>query len=240
MRLQSGRLPMALDKSLIASLPLFAGFAPEALDAVLAEARSQRFARNAHVFEQGAEATSFFLLLHGRVRAYKVSPAGEQIVVRFVGPGELFGVAKAIGAEVYPANAVAVVDSVALVWASASWPGLAAKHPSLSQGMMRMLGERLQESQARLAEIATQEVERRVAHALLRLAAQGGTRQADGVSFDFPISRQDIAEMTGTTLFTVSRIFTAWEASGLLTTGRQKIHIRDPHRLVVLAEGTSR
>lgn len=230
---------MALDKSLIASLPLFADFAPEALDSVLAGARSQHFARNAHVFEQGAPAASFFLLLHGRVRAYKITPTGEQIVARFVGPGELFGIAKAIGAEVYPANAAAVVDSVALVWPSTLWPGMAAKYPALSQGMMRTLGERLQESQTRLAEIATQEVERRVASALLRLAAQGGRKEADGVSFDFPISRQDIAEMTGTTLFTVSRIFSAWEACGILTTGRQKIHIRDPHRLAVLADGPS-
>jgi CRP-like cAMP-binding protein len=230
---------MALDKSLIASLPMFADFTPEALDSMLAGARSQHYARNAHVFEQGAEATSFFLLLHGRVRAYKVTPTGEQIVVRFVGPGEFFGIANAIGADAYPAHAVAVIDSVALVWQSALWPAMTAKHPSLSQGMMRVLGERLQESQARLAEIATQEVERRVASALLRLAAQGGRKEADGVSFDFPISRQDIAEMTGTTLFTVSRIFSAWEAGGLLSTGRQKVFIRDPHRLAVLADGLS-
>ena len=197
---------MALDRSLIASLPVFSTFAPEELDDVLAAARSQRFAKNAHVFEQGAAADSFFLLLHGRVRAYKVSPAGEQIVIRYVNPGDLFGVANAIGVTTYPANAVAVVDSVAVVWPSAIWAGLAARHPPLAGGLMRTLGERLQESQTRLVEISTQEVERRVANALMRLAAQGGRKEYDGVAFDFPISRQDIAEMTGTTLFTVSRI----------------------------------
>lgn len=228
---------MPLDKSLIATLPLFQGFAPAALEEILVHARSQRFIKNSHVFEQGAPAESFFLLLHGRVRAYKISPSGEQIVIRYVGPGELFGVANAIGAKVYPAHALAVVDSVALVWPSSQWADMAAKHPALAGGLMRTLGERLQESQARLVEISTQEVERRVANMLLRLAAQGGRKDDDGIGFDFPISRQDVAEMTGTTLFTVSRVFAAWEASGLISTGRQKVVIRDPHRLATLAEG---
>jgi CRP-like cAMP-binding protein len=228
---------MPLDRSLISSLPLFDGFAPEALDEMLAEARSQRTPKGVHVFAQGAQATSYFLLLHGRVRACKVTSAGEQIVMRFVGPGELFGVAPAIGAKVYPANAVAAVDSVVLAWPAAAWSALAARHSSLAAGLMRALGERLEEAQTRIAEMSTQAVERRVANALLRLAAQGGRREGEGVAFDFPISQQDIAEMTATTLFTVSRIFTAWEAAGLIATGRQKILIRDPHGLAVLAEG---
>jgi CRP-like cAMP-binding protein len=230
---------MRLDRSLIASLPVFAGFSSEQLDDVVSRAKSQRFAKNAHVFEQGGEATSFFLLLDGRIRAYKVSPGGEQIIVRFVGPGEMFGVANAIGSAHDPANALAVVDSVALAWPSQAWPAMSAKHPALAVGMMRMLGRQLHESQARLAEISNQEVERRVANMLLRLAAQGGRKEENGIGFDFPISRQDIAEMTGTTLFTVSRILTAWEATDLVATGRQKIVIRDPHRLTVLAEATA-
>jgi len=230
---------MPLDRSLISTLPLFAGFAPEELDDVLAGARSQHEPKNTPLFEQGAEATRFFLLLHGRVRAYKVTPAGEQIVMRFVGPGELFGVAPAMGARTYPANAAAVVDSVVLVWPSAIWPAMEARHPRLVGGMMRTLGEQLIEAHIRVAEMSTQAVERRVANALLRLAAQGGRQEKEGIAFDFPISRQDVAEMTGTTLFTVSRVLTGWEASGLLSTGRRKILIRDPHRLAVLAGGSA-
>jgi CRP/FNR family transcriptional regulator, nitrogen oxide reductase regulator len=229
---------MSLDRSLIAGIPLFAEMAEAQLDDLLSRARSQRFARNVAVFEQGAPAASFYLLLHGRVRAYKISPAGEQIVIRFVGPGEIFGVAMAIGVDAYPANAVAVVDSVALVWPTSAWPDLLGRNPSLAVKTMQTLGERLQETQTRLSELSTQEVERRVAHALLRLAAQGGRKGEDGITFDFPISRQDIAQMTGTTLYTVSRIFSAWEQAGIVTTGRQKVSICAPHRLMLLAEGS--
>jgi len=86
--------------------------------------------------------------------------------------------------------------------------------------------------------MSTEEVERRIAHALLRLAHQGGRKTEDGVLIDFPISRQDIAQMTGTTLHTVSRIMSAWEKVGLVSSGRQRVVICDPHRLYLLAESS--
>jgi CRP-like cAMP-binding protein len=85
--------------------------------------------------------------------------------------------------------------------------------------------------------MSTQQVERRIAHALLRLAQQAGRKIEHGIEIDFPISRQDVAEMTGTTLHTVSRTLSAWEQQGLVESGRQRIAIRDPHRLFMLAEG---
>jgi len=72
---------------------------------------------------------------------------------------------------------------------------------------------------------------------VLRLAQQSGRREADGIRIDFPISKQDIAEMAGTTLHTVSRILTAWEEAGLVDTGRQKLLLKDPHRLLLIADG---
>ena len=105
-----------VDTSLIAHLPLFSGVKPEDLDEILREARTARDPKNTAIFEQGADALSFFLLLHGHVRAAKTTPTGEQIVVRFVAPGEPFGLAMAIGAAHYPATAMAIEDSVVLIW----------------------------------------------------------------------------------------------------------------------------
>lgn len=229
-----------IDPSLVAEFPLFAGLSRVQIEDVLKEAKSSRFARNALVFEQGAEATDFFLLLHGRVRASRLTPTGEQVVVRFVGPGELFGVAAAIGKAVYPANAQAVVDSVVLSWRTPLWMEFVQRYPSLAMGAMQTIGQRLEETQTRFAELSTQDVERRIAHTLLRLASQGGRKTEDGVVIDFPISRQDVAEMTGTTLHTVSRILSAWEDQGYVAGGRQKITIRDPHKLYGLAQGGPR
>jgi len=227
-----------IDNSLVAHLPLFAGLGPEELGEILREARSVRYPKLSAVFAQGEDAHSFFLLLHGHVRASKTTPAGEEIVVRYVAPGETFGVATAIGLQRYPATATAVDDSVALVWPSAAWPRLVARFPGLATNTLQTVGSRLQETHTRVIEISTQQVEQRIAHALLRLARQSGRKVEHGVEIDFPISRQDIAQMTGTTLHTVSRTLSGWEQRGLIESSRQRIVLREPHQLFVLAEET--
>jgi CRP-like cAMP-binding protein len=227
----------ALDRSIVADIPIFAGLGPNDIDEILREARSVRYAKGSAIFDQGAEARSFFVLLHGHLRVEKTTPQGQQIVVRYVSAGELFGVARAMALTHYPATAVAVVDSVALSWPSASWPRLVARFPSLATGALQTVGNRLQDAQTRVIEMSSEQVEQRVAHALLRLAKQAGIKVEGGVEIDFPISRQDVAEMTGTTLHTVSRILSAWEQQGLVEGGRQRIVLRDPHKLFGLAEG---
>jgi CRP-like cAMP-binding protein len=229
----------ALDKSLVAALPMFAGIGDGDLDAILKEAQSVRYPKGSSVFQQDDEAHSFFILLHGHLRVMKVTPDGQQVVVRFVTAGEMFGIAMAMGRATYPATAVAVVDSVALVWPSAAWPRLVAKHPSLAVNTIQTVGSRLQDAHTRVIEMSTEQVERRVAHALLRLVQQAGRKGENGIQIDFPISRQDVAEMTATTLHTVSRILSAWEDQGLVESGRQKISIRNPHKLFMIAEGAS-
>lgn len=230
----------SLDRSVIANLPLFAGLAPDKLDDILWEAQSVRYPKGANVFGQETDAGFFFILLHGHLRITKLTSAGQQVVVRFVGPGEIFGIAQAIGRTTYPGTATAVVDSVALAWPSAAWPRLVEKNPAIATNALQTVGSRLQEAHTRVVEISTEQVERRVAHALLRLAQQAGRKVEKGVQIDFPISRQDVAEMTGTTLHTVSRILSAWENQGWVEGGRQRIVIREPHKLFVLAEGNDR
>jgi CRP/FNR family transcriptional regulator, nitrogen oxide reductase regulator len=229
----------ALDRSLLAGLPIFGALSAEDQDFVLSSAKSVRYPKGAPLFEQGGEAESFFVLLHGHLQVVKLTPAGQQVVIRYVVPGEMFGIAVQMGRAVYPATATAVVDSVALVWPSASWPSLLARCPALAVGAMQTVGSRLDEAHVRVVEMSTEEVERRVAHALLRLVKQAGRSVEDGIQIDFPITREDVAQMTGTTLHTVSRILSAWEVQGLVEGGRQKIVVRDPHRLFGLAERKS-
>lgn len=228
----------ALDRSLIAGLPAFQGLAPEQQDDVLAEAQSVRYAKGTEIFQQDREAQAFYLLLHGHLRVFRLTQDGQQVVVRYISPGEIFGVAMALGRATYPATAAAVVDSVALVWPNSAWPRLSEKYPALLANTLRTVGSRLQDAQTRVVEMSTEQVERRIAHALLRLAQQSGRKVETGIQIDFPISRQDVAEMTGATLHTVSRVLSAWEERGLVEGGRQKITLRDPHRIFMLAEGS--
>ncbi|MFB9263279.1 Crp/Fnr family transcriptional regulator [Bradyrhizobium erythrophlei] len=229
-----------IDRSVVANLPSFAGLAPGELDEILREARSIRYPKGAAVFAQGADADSFFALLHGHLRVVKTTPRGQQIVVRYVSPGEIFGVAKALGLKAYPATAIAAVESVALCWRSVAWPRLTEKFPSLTANALRTVGQRLQETQARVFEMSSEQIEQRIAHVLLRLAKQAGRKTQAGIEIEFPVSRQNIAEMVGSTLHTVSRILSAWEQQDLIEGGRQRIVLRNPHKLLVLAERHAR
>jgi len=228
---------MHIDRSLVEGFQLFENMTPEAIDAVIATATSRRYPAGEAIFEQGDAADNFFVLLHGRLRVTQVNAEGQQIVIRMVNPGDIFGIAKALHRTDYPGTSTAVKDSIVLVWPMSAWDDFMTAHPTLAVNAMRTMGARLQEAQTLMRELATEAVERRVAHTVLRLANQAGKKESDGVRIDFPLSKQDIAEMTGTTLHTVSRILTAWEAEGLVEGGRQKLLLRDPHELVLSADG---
>lgn len=229
----------SIDKSVVSGFDLFSSFAAAEQDEILREARSARYAKDTTVFEQGADAPRFFFLLGGHLRVERTTPHGQQVVVRYISPGELFGIAPAMALAQYPATAIAAVDSIALNWPTSAWPRLMARFPALAQGVIQTMGMRLQETQTRVMEMSNEQVEQRVAHALLRLAKQAGRTVENGVLIDFPISREDVAEMTGTTLHSVSRILSAWEQQGIVDGGRQRIVLCDPHRLVLIAEKDS-
>ncbi|MFG1204600.1 Crp/Fnr family transcriptional regulator [Xanthobacter aminoxidans] len=228
---------MGIDRSILRGVPLFAAMTDTQLDRLTQQASVRRVPQGDAVFEQGEAARSFYLLLHGRLKVTQVTRDGQQIIVRVVHPGDLFGFARALSRPDYPGTASAAVDSLVAAWPTESWDRFVEDNPHLAMNAIRTIGQRLDEAHTRIREMSTEEVERRVAHAVLRLAQQAGTREVDGLRIDFPISRRDIAEMTGTTLHTVSRILSAWEAKGLVEGGRQKLLVRDMAGLAQLAEG---
>ena len=228
---------MKIDRTVVRSFALFDRMSDEDLDRLLAHGTARRVGQGDAVFEQGQLAASFFLMLHGRLKVMQVTQDGQQIIVRVVHPGDLFGFAKALQRSDYPGTAKAATESVILGWPTDLWPHFVEQNPSLAVTAMQTIGQRLEEAHTRIREMSTQEVERRVAHAVLRLSRQAGRQEEHGVRIDFPITRQDIAEMTGTTLHTVSRILSSWEERGLVEGGRQKLTVVDAPGLRLLAEG---
>jgi len=207
----------------------------DALEDMIARAASLRHAKDGYIFREGGEAHAFFLLLDGYVRVVKITPDGEQVIVRYIAAGELLGIAKAIGRDTYPANAVAATDCVLLSWPSSSWEAIVAAHPGFATNTYATVGNRLIGTQERVVELATERVEQRVANAVLNLARQTGRKTDEGIVIDFAISRQDISEMTGTTLHTVSRLLSGWDSKGWIKGGRQKITLVEGHKLMTVA-----
>ena len=215
---------------------LFAGLERGVMAEIEAAARLRSTDRGAAFFHQGDRAEALHLLVTGSVKMVQVDAAGHQGVVRVIGRGDMFGCVPALARGIYPATAEALVDSHAWVWDAATLDGLMAAHPSLAKNAMHVLGARLGELQDRLLELATVRVEQRLARTLLRLVRQCGRKVEEGVAIDMPLSRQDLAEMSGTTLFTVSRVLSRWEAEGMVQIGRHRVVIIDRHGIASLAE----
>lgn len=220
----------------LARYDLFAGLDAEALAASAAAASQRAVGAGETFFMQGEDATRFYVLAEGRVRLTQVTPDGQQVVVKFITPGEGFGIVAVLAGVPYPLSAEAVEPAVAYGWDGPAFKALMAGHPELAARSLKMVAHRVHEFQARNRELATERVERRIARTLLRLAGQSGVREAEGVRIDLPLSRQDVAEMTGTTVFSVSRVLSGWESAGILDTGRKRIVIRRLHDLVAIAE----
>jgi CRP/FNR family transcriptional regulator, nitrogen oxide reductase regulator len=224
------------ERALLRDVEIFAGLDERALEDVLRAAHRRRVAKGETAFRQDEEALSFYVLVDGRLKVTQVTAEGQQIVVRFIGPGEMFGCVAVFGGRHYPGTATAVENCRMIGFTKGAMQHLMERHPRLAMNTLGTVGVRLQETQTRLRELSTERVERRIAHALIRLAERAGRRVASGIKFDFPISRQDVAEMSGTTLHTVSRTLSAWEEQGIVEGGRQKITIREPDALLAIAE----
>jgi CRP-like cAMP-binding protein len=106
----------------------------------------------------------------------------------------------------------------------------------LALNTIRTMADHVRETQDLFRQLATERVEQRLARALLRLARQMGRKTDQGVLIDFPLSRQDLAEMSGTTLYTASRVLSQWEKDGLVLSGRERVVVLHPHGLVAIAE----
>lgn len=227
----------ASDSRVLAGVPLFRGLDREALAAIAGDARLVRAAAGRTFFREGEPARVFFVLARGRVKFTQISAEGHEVILRVTGPGEPFGgIAAFAEGGTYPVTVRAVEASEAHAWDGARITALMRRFPEVGINAARMVAERLHELQRQHRELMTERVERRIARAVLRLAQHAGRRVEGGVEIDFPLSRQDIAQMTGTTLFTVSRTLSGWETAGLIATAHRRVVVRQPHQLVRIAE----
>ncbi|MEO8243101.1 MAG: Crp/Fnr family transcriptional regulator [bacterium] len=228
-----------LDESLIADIPPFRKLAREQIRAILDLATPRRYDAGAAVFSEGVLAERFHLLLDGHIRVIRTTPGGEQIIVLHIASGQLFGIAAAFGRSTYPATAMAADECLALSWPNHLWSGFVERYDSFATETYRVVGERLGEMNSRIMELATQQVEQRIANAVLRMINQSGRKTENGIEIGFPVTRQNIADMTGTTLHTVSRLLSAWERDGIVLSGRRRIIVTQPQELVRLVSATS-
>ena len=191
-------------------------------------------------FFQDDPAEFAYVLTSGQVKLQQSNASGKQVNIRTILPWEMFAALGAVRKDAaYPASAQAIQDSTAMITKSEFLGGMMQTRPYLAVGLTRLMTSLIQDIQARYRELATERVEQRIARTLLRLASQIGERiERETTIVELSFTRQDLAEMAGTTLFTVSRTLSDWERSGVIETGRERVRIKNPHELVKIAEQT--
>ncbi len=218
---------------------LFRGVAAQALREIHAVSYRKRFSAGEVIFRQDDAAASLYVVSVGRLRATQTTPDGQQIIIRYLGPGEVAGYTTLSGAATHPGTITAIDDSHLIGWSAAAIKQIMGEHAAIAMNAIMLLGARYREMQLRLRELSTERVEQRIAHTILRLTAQAGRRTARGIEIAFPLSRQDLAEMSGTTLHTVSRTLSAWEEEGIVACGRRRVIVTRLDALTVIASATS-
>lgn len=214
-----------LDESLLSHVPPFSRLDSRQIRSILDQAVSRRIDAGSTVFEEGAMAERFFVLLDGHIRVVRYTADGDQVTMLHIPPGQLFGIARALGRETYPATAIAASDAIMLSWPMQLLDDFKRRYPGFETETYKTIGERLSERNDWLITLATQRVEQRVAKALLQMSRQNGRKVAHGIEIAFPISRKDLSEMTATTLHTVSRLLSGWEKDGIVKSRRKRITI---------------
>jgi CRP-like cAMP-binding protein len=217
-------------------VPLFRNLSASTLAMIRAQSSIRRLKRGAYIFLEGDAADAVHILLSGHVKIVHQTDDGQEVILRVIPPGEIFGGAGGWGEGVYPATAVALADSAVLRVAVSAFTSLVTAQPDFAMAMIQELAGRLREAETRIGELQAERVERRIARTLLRLAAKSGTRTSEGVDIALPLSRQHLAELAGATLSTVSRVLSNWDRQGVIHARREKIVIIRPHELVSIAE----
>ena len=229
---------MSITTKEIKQVVVFQSATENELQLILKNSIIRSIEENEFFFIQGEAVQYLYILTSGQIKLMQSSPNGQQVNLRTIHPWQMFGALGAVRKEAtYPATAQALEDSSALAIDSGFLRKMLETSPHISLDMMTLMTSYIQEMQARYRELATERVEQRVANTLIRLAGQSSVRSEKDAGIVLSFSRQDVAEMTGTTLYTVSRLFSEWERQQIIETAREKIKIIKPHDLVRIADG---
>jgi CRP-like cAMP-binding protein len=216
---------------LLEKAELFRDLDADALTALTQAASRVALKTGTQLLKQGDAPDHLFMVERGKVKMSVVTPEGAQLTLHFMGKGEIIGCAAVFRGIPYPATATAVEDTSVLCWSASHINELLRRFPQLAKNALSIVGGRAEEFLRRLRETATEKVEQRIARALLRTAGAKGVSAAARVA----VSRQELAEIASTSLYTVSRTVSDWARQGIVSPGRGNIAIRDQRRLATIA-----
>lgn len=211
----------------LAQVPLFKRVTAEDRERIAAVSVIKAYERGQRVFSEDDPSDFFYIVLTGRVKVFKQAPNGSDLILELFGPGGPLGAVAAYESRPYPASAAAMEASECLLIPRESFFQLLEKHPTLVRGLLGSLSLRLVQLTTRLAELTGGRIEARFSRLFLKLADQLGHPDRGGVFIPLPLSRQELADWTGTTIETSIRIMSRWNKEQVLLTEKDGFVLLD-------------
>lgn len=219
-------------KEYLKRTPVFAALSDAELDELAALVVERRLRKNTVVFHENDPASAFYLVKHGKVKIYKVSRDGREQVLALLGDGQIFGDVPTFDGGPYPATAETMEDSLIFLIRRDDLLAVVRQHPEIAIQLIAVLGMRLRQALELVRDLSFKQVPHRLAGLLLKLAEQYGKETEGGVLIGLSLSRQDLADIVGTSRETVTRELKKMERSGLIGIERRHITVLDHDGLV--------
>jgi CRP-like cAMP-binding protein len=221
----------------LAATPLFRGLSAADRERLAEVSVVKSYGKLDRVFSEGEPSDFLFTIVSGRVKVVKLIPGGREVILEIFGPGDPLGAVVAYEGRPYPATAIATEPATCLLVRRIAFFALLEKHPSLVRGYLTGLARRMVELTGRIAEVAGGRVETRFAHLFLKLSDRVGTARPEGCWIPMALSRQDLADLTGTTIETCIRIMSRWNKEGVVRTEKDGFLVADRASLQGLTRG---
>jgi CRP-like cAMP-binding protein len=219
------------------SNPVFAGLPATEIESLADAAREDAYRAREYVFMEGDPASWLCVVASGRVKIVKHSSAGKDVVLEILGTGEIFGGVAVIEKRPYPAAAQALEPTTVLKIPANALIAVSELYPVVIKEMALMIGRRLRDAHDSVKSLSVDPVEARLAATLLRLAERDGARTKAGLALPFHLTRQSLADMTGTTVETAIRSVSRWLKAGLVSDEGSRLIIVDKTALAKIAAG---
>ena len=215
--------------------PIFSRLAPADRQTIAQVARVREFAKGDMIFEQDSPSDAVYAIASGRVKIFKMMPNGKDLILEVFGPGDPLGAVAVYMDRPFPASASAIEDTVCVVIPRREFFRALETQPSLVRGLLLGLTLRLVELTNRLAELTGGRIESRFARLFLKLGTEMGRSERSGTFIPLGLSRQELADMTGTTIETCIRIMSRWNKDAVVRTDKDGFVILDRGELERIA-----
>ena len=222
--------------ALVQHSPLFTNISPADCQEIVSAASDSEFSRRDIIFLEGDPISHVTLLTSGSAKVVKLDQTGAEVILRLAGTGDVVEVTGLPAQSRHCSMAQALNDSTALIWEVSAFLALAERFSALRRNILKVVAERLQGLEERYREISTEKVATRLSRQLLRVFDQLGHRVSGNGTLKINLSREELAQLTGTTFFTVSRLLSDWKERGLLTPGRECVCVHNLQALREFAE----